>query len=62
MKIRVDFTVEIKHAESLANLRELVPYATTDAEAADFVRMDAAQYVQQYLGDNGVDVEIIRER
>jgi hypothetical protein len=62
VKIRVDFTIEIKSAAALANLRALAADAATDAQAADFVRMDAAQYVQQYLGDNGVDVEIIRER
>ncbi len=57
MKIRVLFTIDVPE-ESVAALIELAA-AKTRAEAAEFVRYDAKDYVIQYLSSNGInDIEV----
>lgn len=53
MKIRVLFTLDVPK-ESMDALFSLA-HANSQAEAADFVRMDAEDYVIQYFESNGVD-------
>lgn len=59
MDIKVDFTIHVPK-EDLPNLRELAAQKTNHG-AAHFVRMDAAAYLIQYLTDNAVRAELIRE-
>jgi hypothetical protein len=59
MKIHVNFTLDVP-ADSLAALRELAS-AETNAEARDFVKMDALEYTRGYLEDNGVKVAVTRD-
>lgn len=57
MKIKVEFTVDVPRA-SLEALRDLAE-ADTNSGAAEFVRMEARQTIDDYLRDNGVrDVTI----
>lgn len=53
MKIKVEFTVDVPRA-SLEALRELAGGVVTNADAAEFVRMDARDYTVGYLDTNGV--------
>lgn len=52
MKIRVEFTIDVPRAQ-LEALRELA-VAEDNSQAADFVRMDARDYILDYLSSNGV--------
>lgn len=59
MKIKVEFTVDVPR-HRLATLRECAE-ATTNAEAADYVRGQAREEIRMYLEDNvGSDI-VIRE-
>jgi hypothetical protein len=53
MLIRVDFTLNVP-AAALEALREL-SVTVTNADAAEFVRMEASEYIVDYLGSNGVN-------
>jgi hypothetical protein len=59
MRIHVDFTLEVP-PDQLANLRQLAE-ADGDTNAAGwFVRAEAEEAIQGYLGDNGVNSRVIR--
>jgi len=59
VKIRVEFTVNVPRA-SLEALRELA-VADDNTGAAEFVRMEARQALDDYLRDNGVNDVTITE-
>jgi hypothetical protein len=59
VKIRIDLTVDVPR-ESLEALRELA-CATTNTEAAEFVRSDVCEHLHAYLGSNGVNDITITE-
>ena len=58
MKIRVEFTLEIdpKHVE---DLKVLAGGAENFRAAAEFVRMDAAHYISDYMDSNQVPNKIV---
>lgn len=60
MKIRVEFTVNIPRS-SLPALKELAA-AEDPTGIRDFIRMDAALDLVDYLSANGVAVTIEREK
>lgn len=60
MKIKVEFTVDVPR-ESLVALR-LLSGEETNAEAAEFVRLEARDSLADYLGSNGVNGVTITER
>lgn len=60
MKIKVEFTVDVPR-ESLVALR-LLSGEETNAEAAEFVRLEARDFLADYLGSNGVNGVTITER
>lgn len=59
MRIRVNFTVEVP-PDQLAKLRALAEAGKDTAEAGWFVRAEAEEHLQNYLGDNGVNSRIVQ--
>jgi hypothetical protein len=59
-KIRIDLTIGIR-PEDLPALRELAGGVDTNPEARDFVKGDIIEYLESYLGGNGVQVTVLRE-
>jgi hypothetical protein len=57
MKIRVDFTIEIKDEETLRELAN----EEDSAGARLFVKGEAQEALRMYLEDNGIPIKIIRD-